>query len=208
MSSKKKTEEYDGPTLNGHPLLSATDVQAWFKKAGCDVPAEAVLPMTGMLNEYEFLGGTWKNYPALRRQRRNDPSRLRAARVAVALQTLQKDFPIMIEEARAATLPGRLDTLLPATEFRDQVNTWAVRFQRHLPSRGRERDLWHVVARKIAAQIIEIFRVSGGGRRIGFGKPTSPAVGILRCAFAYLEMEVTPEAIVDALRPKRKRVGK
>jgi hypothetical protein len=207
MRSKKDAQPYDGPTLNGHSLLSVTDVQAWFKGTGCDASVEAVLPMTRMLNEYEFLGGTWKNYPALKRQRRNDPSRLRAARVAVALQTLQKDFPIMIEETRAATPPERLDTLLPATKFRDQVNTWALRFQRHLPMRGRERDLWHIVARKIAAQIVEIFRVSGR-RRFGFGKPTSPAVEILRCAFAYLEMEVTPVAIVDALRPKRKRMGK
>jgi hypothetical protein len=35
MRPKKEAEEFGGPTLNAQPLLSATDVQAWFKKARC-----------------------------------------------------------------------------------------------------------------------------------------------------------------------------
>jgi hypothetical protein len=65
MNRKKPTVEFDGPTLNEHPVLSVADVQAWFRTAKCDAPADAALAIAQMLNEYELLGALWKSTPAL-----------------------------------------------------------------------------------------------------------------------------------------------
>jgi hypothetical protein len=211
MNRKKPTVEFDGPTLNGHPVLSVADVQAWFRTAKCDAPADAALAIAQMLNEYELLGALWKGTPALRKQRRTNASRLRLTRIAVALKSLQSELPIIIEDSREVFANKQSASLEGLVKLLDQVNQVTPRFQNFLPTRGRDVEFWHVVARKVGAKIIQTFKASTG-RRVGFGKPTSPAVEILRSALAYLGVTKSPEAIVDAMRPKRtrsrKRMGK
>ena len=199
MNRKKPTVEFDGPTLNGHPVLSVADLQAWFRTTKCDAPADAAL-----INEYELLGALWKGTPALRKQRRTNASRLRLTRIAVALKSLQSELPIIIEDSREVFANKQLASLEGLVKLLDQVNQVTPRFQNFLPSRGRNVELWHAVARKVGAEIIQTLKGSTR-RRVGFGKPTSPAVEILRSALTYLGVTKSPEAIVDATRPKRTR---
>jgi hypothetical protein len=194
----------DEPTLNGHAILSAADVQVWFKKAGCIAPKARALSIAQLLNQYEFLGASWKNTSELRQLRRKNPSRLRQIRLATALHRLQSDLPPMIEDARNVLPAERHKELEPIIDFLDRVNEIAPQFEGYLPRRGRGAEIWHVVARKVGAKIIETFKASTG-RRAGFGKPTSPAITVLQPALAYLGIDASPQAIVDAMRPRRMR---
>jgi hypothetical protein len=208
---KKRRDEYDGPTVNGHPPLAAVDAQAWFEAADCIVTKEAALPLAQMLNHYEFVGSLWKGTHALREARRRNPTRLRHARIASALKTLQSDLPIVIKNTvRVFPDAQASEQLRPICTLLDCVNSVAPRFEKFRPHRGREPDLWHPVARNIGAKIRDIFRA--GNRRAGFTKTTSPAVEILCNALKYLSVSQSPDAIVDAMRKprsrSRKRVGK
>ncbi len=160
----------DGPSLNGHAILSVADVQSWFKAAKCDVSEERARPIAQLLNEYEFLGGLWKNRPDLRKARRNNPDRLRNVRVAKALQTLQADLAGILETVRR-DIPDRLPQYEPVAALLSQVNSIAPYFRQFLPRRGRDADPWHTVAKKVGAKIVEAFKVSGKAN-VGLGKPT------------------------------------
>jgi hypothetical protein len=204
MSQGNSCDEYDGPIMNGHPILRSAEVQAWFNIAGCFPSEEAVLPLVRTLNEYEFVGFFWKNTSVLRAQRWRDSSVVRNVRIAAALKTLQSELPTVIE-ATLRVFPDARTTerLRPIIELLDSVNSIAPRFQRFQKRRGRQPDLWHTVARKIGAEILEILHAHG--HRVGLGKPTSPAIEILRKGLVYLDVHQSPEAIVDAVRKPRRR---
>ena len=196
----------DGPTLNGHPVLSIEDAKQWFKEVGCDPKTEAVVSLVKKLNELEFVGRLWKNTPAFRALRRSNPSYLRHVRVARALETLRSDIPNIIDDSLRTRSPiERSEWKHPMTTLLDYAILVAAAFQKFLPrGRGREPELWHNVARKIATDITEILEASGR-RPAGLGKPTSPAVKVARSALAYFGINKSEEAIVEAIRPKRRR---
>jgi hypothetical protein len=207
MKKKHAAKGFDGPTVNGHPLLSEADVQKWFESVDRQVPGGAALSIAQMLNHYEFIGALWKSTPELREQRSANPSRLRLSRVAQALQTLEADLPTLLETAHEVLPSERLEEYRPVVELLDQVRELAPRFRHSLPGRGRGAEPWHMVARKVGDRIVETL-VTSTGRRFGFGKSTSPAIKILQSALAYLGVEKSPEAIVDAMRPRRARSRK
>jgi hypothetical protein len=202
-------KEYDGPIVNGHPVLSIKEVQTWFKAVGCNVSEEAATPIAQFLNEYEFLGALWKNSPELREQRHNNPSRLRNERIARALKTLQTDVPHKLDEIYQVLPKQRHRRFQPLANLLDLVNKIAPYFSENLPRGGRKADPWHVIARNVGALIVEAIK-STGKSRVGLGKPTSPAIRVLRRGLAYLGLSATQAAIVEAVRKprKRKRLGK
>lgn len=204
----------DGPTINGHPILSVEDATQWFKEVGCCNPkTEAVLSLVQKLNEAEFVGFLWKSTPEFRAKRRNNPSRVRFARIAQALETLRSDLPVVVEDSlRPLSAVERSEWKHPITTLLEQANAVAPVFQNFLPrGRGREPEPWHNISRNIGSDIKKILLASGR-RQAGLGKPTSPTVKVLKSALAYLGVNKSPEAIVDAIRPKRtrsiKRLGK
>ena len=91
--------------------------------------------------------------------------------------------------------------------LRDAINVLTPEFQEFLPKgRGRKPESWHTVARRLGPMFTEAIEQSGG-RRAGFGQATSPAVKIMGSALAFLGIHASPEAIVDAMR-RRKKPGK
>jgi hypothetical protein len=194
---------YDGPLLNGHPPLSIADVQTWFKIANCTIAQDHARTIAQLLNEYELLGAIWRNAPALRAQRRSNTSTIRNRRIAKSLISLQSDLGGMLKDVRRLVPKSRFQEFQPAVDLLTLVEQTTPYFRQHLPRRGREADLWHVIAKKVGSEIVLAFKSSG--RRTGLGKPTSPAIKVLQRALAYLDLEVSPEAIVDAVRPKRVR---
>jgi hypothetical protein len=198
--------EYEGPTINGKPILGIETVQRWFKDAcGVFLTEEAARPLARMLNDYALLEETWKNTPEFNRMRENNKSRQRVQRISVALAALQKDVPALIDDTVkiAPEHPG----LGAVVNLRDAVNVLAPAFQKFLPKgRGRKPESWHGVIRRLGPMVKDAIKQSGG-KRAGFGKATSPAVGIMQSALAYLGIETSPDAIVDAMRG-RKKTGK
>lgn len=194
---------YDGPTINGRPILDIPTVQRWFKEA-CDVnlTEQTAIPITQILNNYALLALTWKNTPEFNRMREGNKNRQRIRRISVALAALQKDVPVLIDDASkiAPDIPG-----LPAlVALRDVVNVLAPAYAKFLPKgRGRKPESWHTVARTLGPLFTDAIKQTGG-KRAGFGKGTSPAVGIMRSALAYLGIEASPDAIVDAMRGRKK----
>jgi hypothetical protein len=213
MARKKaKIEEEGGPTVNGHPVLSVNDVIGWFQKYDCNVSEQSAIAIAQVLNQYEFLAPLWKDTPELRAKRRKNVSVLRNFRIADAIRTLQKDLPSLLDDARRVVPPDKLGALHPLESLLVDINSIASRFNStKSPGRGRTPKTWHTVARKVGALIVDALRASNG-RRAGLGKATSPAVKITRKALAYLGVNATPTAIVDAVRHRRvrrpKRVGK
>jgi hypothetical protein len=49
---------------------------------------------------------------------------------------------------------------------------------------------------------------ASGIKKAGFGKTTSPAVRVMKSALQWLKVNATEEAIVEAMRKPRERVGK
>jgi|SRR5665213_552888 len=208
MDKSQPTAEDVGATINGRPALSTKKVQEWFSKANCAAPEDAAKVIAQMLNHYAFLAPIWKSTPELRARRRNNPSLRQMERIGEALRTLQTDLTDLIDKNLKEFSDRRANELKAWIALRDSVNVFATAFENYRPrGRGREPELWHNIVHKLGPNIIEIFR-SSNGRRAGFGKPTSPAVTVMQAALEYLGEEKSPEAIVDAIRPKRTRMKK
>lgn len=189
-------------TVNGVPVLTVGDVQGWFEKYNCSAPADLVGTFAGMLNHCAFLNSAWKNATELGAKRRNNASLKRIARIAEALHTLQADLPVIIEEAKAVSA-GAPDATIALLE---SVRLFTPALEKFRPrGRGRQPELWRNIARNLGPTVLQIFK-SSSRRRVGFGKPTSAGVDIIRLALEYLGVHKSREAIVDAMRPKRSRI--
>jgi hypothetical protein len=205
MNEQRSATEYVGTTINDHPILTTEEVQQWFSRANCVAPSDAAESIAQMLNHCAFLFAQWKGTPELRASRRKNLSFLRIERIGEALRTLQTELPVLIGDTLKFSPGSRARGLVPVLALLDSVNLLAPGFQRYRPrGRGREPERWHNIARNLGLHITKIFK-SSAGRRVGFGKPTSLGVAIMQSALAYLRVEKSPEAIVDAMRPKRTR---
>jgi hypothetical protein len=87
------------------------------------------------------------------------------------------------------------------------VDSLAPGFQTFGRGPGREPELWRRIARNLGPMIIKALK-SAGVKRAGFGKPTSPAVKIMRAALDYLDVRKSHDAIVDAMRIRKRGEGK
>jgi hypothetical protein len=205
MSKNKPSPEHDGPTINGHPILSVDDVRKWFSKEGCIVPEDIAAGIARDLNHCAFISFDWKNTPELTAARRKNPSRLSMRRIYIALNSLQNELPVLISNTHKVFPRNPPPSLVPIEALLKTVNTLEPVFRKYAPrGRGREPDLWHEIARNIGRKIADAF-VEQAGRRVGLGKPTSPAIRILKSALAYLGEDQSVETIVDAVRPRRER---
>jgi hypothetical protein len=202
--------EYDGPTINGRPALSVENVQRWIKDAYGDhvFPSQGeAVPIVQALNHCAWLEHQWKGTPEFKQMRRSNPSKKRMQRIHLALTTLQHDLPDLIEDHVKIDPDARTTRLVGVIALLDCANSLAPIFQTYGRSPGREPELWRRIAKNIAPMIVAAVK-SAGVRRAGFGKPTSPAVKIMGAALEYLEVSKSPEAIVEAVRDRKKRVGK
>jgi hypothetical protein len=213
--STTKTE-YDGPTINGRPALSIENVQQWFKEAYAVVPPQGeegkcffkcLALIAQSLNHCAFLQAQWKSTPEFKKMRRNNQSTLRMRRIHLALTTLQKDLPALIDDTLKVFPDARTTRLVSVIALLDSVNTLAPGFQTFGRRRGREPELWHRIARNLGPMIIAALK-SAGVKRAGFGKSTNRAVKIMRAALDYLDVRKSDEAIVDAMRIRIRREGK
>ena len=194
---------YDGPTVNGKPLLTVEVVEQWFKEAyGCIPSPEEATSLAKDINHCAFLSVHWK--PEFNKQRRGSADVLRMERIGLALTALKKDIPVLIAN-NIAVRPGPPDERLVV--LLSSVSSLEPLFQLYRPRRGRQPELWHNVARNLGRKIIETAKADGV-KRPGLGAPTSPAIGILKNALGFLGLETTVEAICDAVRPTRNRQGK
>jgi hypothetical protein len=128
-------------------------------------------------------------------------------RIRSALVELQNDLSALIDfhEELAGDVSGRPCTGLPGlVELRDTVKAAAPGFGRFLPKgRGRKPEPWHSIAQDLGPVLKEA--IVSGGKRAGFGQPTSRGVKVMSLALAWLGFEaVTPGAIVDAMRARKK----
>lgn len=207
---KKNTRkaEYDGPTINGRPALNIETVQRWIKDAyGDHVVAsqgEAV-PIVQALNHCAWFEDQWK--AEFKHMRRSNPSKKRMQRIHLALTALRHDLPDLIEDHVKIDPDARTTRLVGVIALLDCANSLAPIFQAYGRSPGREPELWRRIAKNIAPMIVAAVK-SAGVKRAGFGKPTSPAVKIMGAALEYLEVSKSPEAIVEAVRDRKKRVVK
>jgi hypothetical protein len=130
---------------------------------------------------------------------------LRTRRIAEALATLQNDLPVLIEETREVIGDKQSEEgLVAVMALLDAVNLLAGGYEKFRQrAAGREVDPWHRIARNLRPLILEALRSAGVKRPGGFGKITSPAVGIVKSALAYLEVEVSELAIVETMRRTR-----
>jgi hypothetical protein len=220
MNKTRPPAEYEGPTINGHPILSVENVQQWFKQAcGCVPSLDDAARVARAVNHYDLFSALWKETREFKTSRQNNPSALRMRRIREALTTLQNDLPVLIEDTRKAFPDPQRSRLLVA--LLDAVNSVAPRdpAAAHMktalarsvsaPLRqgpGRKPSGWHYIAQELGPIIGEALKRCGVTS--GFGKPTSPAVKILELVFGYLSFATTAEAIVDAMRKPRKRTKK
>jgi hypothetical protein len=203
-----RSVEYDGPTINGRPALSIENVQQWFKEAYGVVPSQGeAAPIAQSLNHCAFLASEWKGTPELKKMRRNNPSRLRGQRIHLALETLQKDLPGLIDDYLKVFPDARTNQLVGVITLLNSVNALAPGFQEFARGPGREPELWHRIARNLRPMIITALK-SAGVKRAGFGKSTNRAVKIMRASLDYLDVRKSEEAIVDAMRIRKRREGK
>lgn len=202
--SEKKNDDYDGPTINGRPILGVEDVQKWFASEGCIISAECAAAIARDLNYCALVSFLWKSTPALRSARRNSAFHLSSKRIHFALKSLQHELPILINNTRKV-FPNTPPSLVTIEALLAATNNVAPGFQKFAPrGRGRETDLWHNIARNVGQNITKAF-AKYSGRRAGLGKSTSPAIKILKSALAYLDENHSEEAIVDAVRSRRSR---
>jgi hypothetical protein len=203
-----KSVEYDGPTINGRPILSIENVQQWFKEAYGVVPPQGeAAPIAQSLNHCAFLASEWKGTFELKKMRRNNPSRLRGQRIHEALTILQDDLLGVIDDTLKVFPDARTNQLVAVIALLDSVNALAPGFQAFARGPCREPELWHRIARNLGPMIITAIK-SAGVKRAGFGKSSNRAVKIMRAALDYLDVRKSDEAIVDAMRIRKKRVGK
>jgi hypothetical protein len=200
--------EYDGPSINGRPALSIGDVQQWFKDTYDVVPPQSeAATIAANLNHCLFLEAQWKSTPEFKKMRRNNQSTLRMQRIHLALTTLQKDLPALIDDTLKVFPDGRTTRLVGVIALLDSVDSLAPGFQTFGRGPGREPELWRRIARNLGPMIIKALK-SAGVKRAGFGKPTSPAVKIMRAALDYLDVRKSHDAIVDAMRIRKRGEGK
>jgi hypothetical protein len=205
MARQRLAPEYDGPTINGRPVLSLDQVRKWFADAGCTIPAEAAMPIAQDLNHCAFVSSMWKNTPELRTARRNNPSRLSMQRIYTALKSLQDELPLLIRNTLNVSPKNPPPSLAPIEALLETVKNLEPGFRKYASrGRGREPDLWHNIARNIGRKIASTF-TEHSGKRTGLGKPTSPAIKVLKLALTYLDERHSPDTIVDAIRPRRVR---
>ncbi len=203
--AEKKDANYDGPTINGRPILGVDDVQKWFAAEGCIIPPECAAAIARDLNHCALLSFLWKNTPELRAARGNSPSQIRMKRIYTALKSLQDELPILIANTDKASPRNPPSSLAPIEALLAAAIDVAPVFQKFVPrGRGREPDPWHNVARNVGRDIAKVF-VEHSNRPAGLGKPTSPAIRIVKLALAYLDEHHSEEAIVDAVRSRRIR---
>ena len=197
------TLDFEGATINGRPALTLEGVQQWFSKPFDVVPeAGAVAPIAQAVNHCALLESHWKRTPEFDEMRRSNPSVLRMRRIAKALATLQNDLPVLIEDTRKVIGNKQTEGLTAVMAFFGAVNPLAAGFEKFRQrGAGREVDPWHRIARNLRPLILEAL-TSAGVKRAGFGKITSPAVQIVKSALAYLEVEASEQAIVEAMRTR------
>jgi hypothetical protein len=204
MRKRPSTKEYDGPTINGKPILSIEQVQQWFKEAHCDASFDDAKFIAQALNHCALFAELWKNTPALKASRRNNPSYLRMTRISEALRTLQTDLPVLIDDTLKVFPDRQASGLKPVVALLDSVNLLVPGFEKYKRhGRGPEPERWHNIARNLRPRILDVFKSSG--RHAGIGKPTSPAVTVKQSALTYLGVETSQQAIVDAMRGREQR---
>jgi hypothetical protein len=208
VARAQSQSDYEGPTINGHPILGVDEVRQWFVDAGCKIPVEAAVPIAQDLNGCALVSFMWKSAPELKAERRKSPSRQSMQRIYAALKALQNELPVLIANTLKVHPKIPPPSLAPVETLFKIVNDLEPRFRKYAPhGRGREPDLWHNIARNVGRKIADAY-TKHSGRRVGLGKPTSPAIRILKLAMAYLDENHSEDAIVDAVRHRRTRVRK
>jgi hypothetical protein len=200
----------EGATINGRPALTLESVQQWFSDAFHVVPeVGAVAPIARAVNHCALLESHWKRTPEFDEMRRSNPSMLCMRRIAEALTTLQNDLPVLIEDTRNVIGDKQSEGLSAVIALLDAINPLAEGFQKFRQrGAGREVDPWHNIARNLRPLILDALK-SAGVKRAGFGKAeTSKAIRIVKSALAYLGVQATEQAIVEAMRTRsRARKG-
>ena len=205
MASEKHPPDYDGSTINGRPILSVDEVQKWFSDEACMVPVDDAAAIARDLNDCAFVSFLWKSTPELKTARRKNASRLSMQRIYTALKMLQNELPVLITNTLKVHPKNPPPSLAPIEALLKSANDLEPGFRKYAPrGRGREPDLWHNIARNVGRKIAEAF-AKHSRKRAGLGKPTSPAIKILKLALAYLEERHSEDAIVDAVRARRAR---
>jgi hypothetical protein len=200
-----RSADYDGPTINGRPALSVNEVREWFADEGCIIPVDAATSIAEDLNHCAFVSFMWKDSPELRAGRRKNPSLLSMQRIYTALKSLQTELPLLISNTLKVFPNNPPPSLAPIKSLLDSANSLEPGFRKYAPRHGgREPVRWHNIARNVGQKIALTF-AEHSGRRTGLGKPTSPAIRILKLGLAYLEEDHSEGAIVDAVRPRRVR---
>lgn len=200
------SDGFDGPTINGRPILTIEEVQEWFRAACGKVPSsETAANIARTINELDFISAHWRS--DFREDRNKNPDTLRLKRISAALKTLQSDLPVKIADT-LRVFPGAAggNQRTGIIELLNVVNAVAPAFAKFGPRGrgGRNREPWHNVARNLRPLISAAFE-SAGIRRAGFGRATSPGIKILSSALGRLNVNVDHETIVDALRGARER---
>ncbi len=203
--AEKKDSDDDGPTINGRPILSVEDVQTWFGVEKCIICPECAAAIARDLNHCAFLSSSWKNTLELRAARRMSPFQLSMERIYTALRSLQDELPRLIPSTCKVFPIDAPSSTAPVEKLLAAAIEVAPGFQKFAPrGRGRSPDPWHNIARNVGRNIAKVF-VENCGKRAGLGKPTSPAIRIVKSALAYLKEDHSEEAIVDAIRSRRTR---
>lgn len=203
MPRKNNHQKYDGATINGRPTLNVSEVQNWFAHEGCTIPSDDAEALARDLNHCALMSFCWRNTPELRTSRRDNQSRQSMKRIDVALQTLQTELPILIANIRRIFPDGHF--LSPIEALLKSANDLEPEFRRYASrGGGRPSVLWHNIARNIGRNISKAL-VQHSGKRRGIGRPTSPAIRILKSALAFLGEVHSEDTIVEAVRPRRTR---
>lgn len=198
MKRRPKVDEPKYSIPKGREALTVQDVEKWFKDAGQRTPFEATLePIRDKLHYYVFIEGQWRDTADFKKTRKDNALKLR--RINDALRTLQEEFPPLIENTLTA-FPDKRAGVEAAQRLMVAVNEVAPGFSKFVqPGRGRQRARWHRVAQDIGSLIAAALK-SSGVKRPGFGKPTSPGVKVLQSALKFLLVNVSPDAIVEAMK--------
>lgn len=204
---------YDGPTVNGRPILTVETVQEWFREAFNVVPsADDAASIARDFNHCEWLVEEWK--PQYNEARRNREYVGRMARISKALTVLQVDLQKLYDDTLVAVQSPYNDEGFKAfVVLLDSVKLHEPAFQKFKKGLGREPEKWHNLARNLGKKICDVAKKSGVNR-CGLGKPTSPAILVLKRGLDWLDLDerekVTLDRVHDACRipRKRKRRGK
>jgi hypothetical protein len=143
--------DYEGPLVNGRPILTEADVHAWCTAShGPQISCARAAEICRSLNDALLFSWRWQDRAA--EQRRTNPSTQRMHGVAKALRTLLADLPQIIAHSKVVGADVTLtEALLDLAEKHRPVA------EQYQVTPGRPLSLEGNVATKIGKQIQEIW---------------------------------------------------